>query len=131
MNAIKIAELLEHSALGNLGDFPCVADAAKELRRLAGVEVELAVLREQEPVGYLFFRVRGSPPDDFWEEEEFVLKEKVHQDDLAESRRRNWVTELYEHPVPQPQLSGNPEQLPDWPEDRGEHPQRGLGVQSC
>lgn len=53
MSAIEIAEQLEHSALGSLGDFYYVADAAKELRRLAGVEAELVALRKQEPVAWL------------------------------------------------------------------------------
>lgn len=64
MRAIELAEQLEYSALGNLGDFAYVADAAKELRRLALVEIKwaaaeielatananLAALRGQEPV---------------------------------------------------------------------------------
>jgi hypothetical protein len=124
------------------------------------LSAELAALREQEPIGYLFFRVRGSPPDDFWEEEEFVLKEEVNQEDLDESKRRDWVTELYESPKPPESITSaelklimdmraikGPHEVKiftrnehteylaqavvpewkDWPEDRGEHPQKGLG----
>ena len=64
MRAIELAEQLEYSALGNLGDFAYVADAAKELRRTAFIEIKLAAaeielatananlaaLRGQEPV---------------------------------------------------------------------------------
>jgi hypothetical protein len=64
MNAVEIAALLEHSALGSLGDFPYVADAAKELRRLAGVEAELAAVREREPVAWRVYCASwtGNPP---------------------------------------------------------------------
>lgn len=221
MNAIEIAELLEHSALGNLGDFAYVADAAKELRRLAAVEAELATATAAGRAEAVVIIMSLSPDEDplgdcidcsgpniggeydcSWNENKLLAKfeadakhfqllsrsdaqaEVLFYDNLQYKQHiaeleaelvalreqepvvwrvycPTWGSDSYglwnsykkddralahylgrpecdieyaylakEDPAPPAQLSGNSEQLSDWPEDHGEHPQRGLGVQS-
>ncbi|AMC34788.1 hypothetical protein [Janthinobacterium sp. B9-8] len=90
---------------------PYVYQAARAL--LAGVEAELAAL-QQDVARYRWLRDTPDDASDFL---------NIRGDDFDHAIDAAMQAE----PLAQ-QPSGNSEQLPDWPEDRGEHPQRGLGA---
>jgi hypothetical protein len=124
MNAIKLAQYLEVGRPTELELLGYLSKAAAELRRLASVEAELAALREQEPVAW---------QSKFTNDHDWSACSKEHAEWVKREPQQfiGYETRaLYADPAPPAQPSGNSEQLPDWPEDRGEHPQKGLGVQS-
>jgi hypothetical protein len=190
MNIIELAQYLEVGRPTELELLGHLSKAAAELRRLAGVEAELAAL-QQDVTRYRWLRdtpedasdflnIRGNDfdhaidaamqaeplaqqPSGNSEQLPLAIEKAEMVDDLAELLACEWfaiyskVALAFERTLTDGEtllikemrqikarhcfgtadksetgqvFAGAPEDFKDWPEDRGEHPQKGLGVQS-